>query len=180
MQSLGCTALPAVGFYNFSRSHSRPFPYQICQPVAAHVACPAMCTGHIKKRPMSNFKSHHQSSVLRQPGCPLPWRQEASAPGDWKSVSGYCQRGKGTKSQQVQACFPDFKHLSLCRTLFLRSLQVLIRKTGTTASLLPSPIFLTPSTRVNGEGAGSCWGWVQHNPALPGPNGSSRAGRAMF
>lgn len=46
---------------------------------------------------------------------------EIGSPRDWKSVLGYCQKGESTKSQEIQACFPDWKQLSfmaLCKNSF--------------------------------------------------------------
>lgn len=94
---------------------------------------------------------------------------EIDSPRDQKSVLGYCQKGESTKSQEIQACFPDWKQLSfmaLCKNTFSLLPLGPYQESWNSISLLPT---CSGHRRVkfDSEGAVSGFKWIQHNQVLP-------------
>lgn len=63
---------------------------------------------------LSHIKNLMSSSKRQSPKLPsasawLSSALEIGSPRDGNTVLGYCQKGESTKSQEVQACFQDWK-----------------------------------------------------------------------
>lgn len=163
-----CTANNVgFGYTVFNQKLAQPLSHQNLRPKV--IAVPAL-----QPAAFSHIKNLMSSSKMQPPKLPSASAQpsfalETGNPRDRKSVLGYCQKGESTKSQKIQACFPDWKQLSfmaLCKNTF---------------SLLPlgpyqeswNSIFLLPTcsghwrVKFYSEGAESYLKWIQHNQVLP-------------
>lgn len=94
---------------------------------------------------------------------------EIGSPRDQKSVLGYCQKGESTKSQEIQACFPDWKQLSfmaLCKNTFSLLALGPYQESWNSISLLPT---CSGHRRAKFYNEGRSWILLQMDTAQPDP-----------